>query len=477
MNNGFNNRIDAYNKYNQEFIEELKDLNDRNSAFVNMLLSEITNGTSTVMAKVIQSNAAFNVDWIDVVEGYIPSLMEIVKDKSSSVIENETNIAAIINSNKKLIPGNYEKRFIKTLINRMYSFINYRYNKMVSVEQDHLNRKIEVDSDFQLNNSNVHYNLKVDIDSANQNFSKVEDAIKRAKRLVEVISEIKVSSFMEKLAKQPEIKERIMKTNVLIKDPDYKNCYLLYLYVDSYVEAVSQTSERMVSVSDDYKDQLLNVLMLSFITIQANSKNREELIVEDDYMENITNTLSELSILEEEQEHNPANFKENMISRYAQAFDEYSATFTDRTSQKKVLRDMTSLVNMTYRYIGEIPNDKEDVFKTILITDEESYRRLVAEYKVKIRMLKDALLIKQADIASLTRSIEKMEGHIARYNEKVKAIKTKEKEAIKKKQDAQKAKERARAKAKREKEKAKAKPKSKTKKSTTKNPINNKKVE
>ena len=86
-----------------------------------------------------------------------------------------------------------------------------------------------------------------------------------------------------------------MKTNIILKNQDFRNCYLMWLFIDRYTSIgydVS-TKEKKLEVTDSYKDQLLNLVMMTYVSNQAYNPNRDLSYDDEDFKEKVINDRKE----------------------------------------------------------------------------------------------------------------------------------------------------------------------------------------
>lgn len=477
------NNSDLLIQYNDQLIAELLELNEKNH-FANLLISEISNGNNSVASKVLQESKLFDASWIDTLETYFPSIEQIIYESSET---------KLFEKNKKinLDLGAYENRFIKTLINHLYLFVNKRYDLVKNSYQNFSRNILELNSTFNAEGSEVNCKIHLEVKNENGNEtlnSENEKLVKRIEKLVNLINEYKISSFMQEIAKEKEILPPIMKTNIILKDPDYRNCYLLWLFIDRYTSLGYDVNvkEKEIVVSEGYQEQLINLIMIAYVANQANDPNRDVSYDDDDFKERILKRINQeqnydfATILnpENEQLANPfitEKFLNEVSNVFNKMFEErLESGETPSVSLKKVVSQMLEITNILYKNVFEIPDSKVDFFKRQQ-NDNQTDEEIVSDYHRKIKIMKDVITVKSADLKKTTNEMLKMEKKLTKHlesiqkakekelakkkvlEEKARLLKTKELEKKKAKENAQKAKELERQKAKKEAEKQKSK--------------------
>ena len=175
----------------------------------------------------------------------------------------------------------YENRFVMTLIERLYLFVKARYDiikdNVESYQHDHL----FYTSKFNLKDEEVSFNLDIDIkrDLDNPNINKHNiELLQRANNLMILVTGFKASSFMREMAKAKKVQPPIMKTNVILKNADFRNAYTLWLFLDRYNSLAYDihVRERPVRLSKEFKGDLDHISALSYSALVNNKKKRQE---------------------------------------------------------------------------------------------------------------------------------------------------------------------------------------------------------
>lgn len=267
-------------------------------------------GENIVYHKSIAEIKKFNDDWITTLETYFPSIDRIIGNPFSNLRYDEEIVpvekARKINStsvkhlaanthlikevvNDEVIPkkiltqqseieyGIYENRFIMTLINRLITFLSNRYevvkSNIDSYERKHLNLK----SKFNIFESEVAMDIdlvfKSQIDDANiKERSKIY--LGRVTNLTRMVAGYKNSPFMKMLEGQKPVKPPIMKTNIILKNPDFRNAYNLWLFLD-HCDSIFydiDVEERDLDVAPAYMYNLNQIALITYALVLYNQK-------------------------------------------------------------------------------------------------------------------------------------------------------------------------------------------------------------
>ena len=504
-------KTDLLSLYNDELINELNKLNEDNP-FTQFLLSEIGAGNNTVVSKILQESKIFDVTWIDTLESYFPSLDKIIRNPKSSIknvheviaserakkitsesirhlaahseyikeVDTKTDTVTpskVLTTFREQDMGIYENRFIKTLVNRLYAFIIKRYELVKDNYQSFTRNILEFNSNYNVNDSEVKCKIQLDVKSSRGNERlnhKNKLLVEKIEKLSQQISAYKYSPFMVALEGEKEVLPPIMKTNIILRNPDFRNCYLLWLFMDRYTSLGYDVSarEKQLTVEEQYRDQLLNLAMITYISNQANNPKHDFEFDEDGFKEKILKRLRQRNSGELQITLKPENIQlentlitEHFLKEANKMFnDSYEELLNNGDSPtvalKKVIREMLEVVNHVYKSLFDIPAANDDIFQRLL-QDQKSDEEFIKEYKQKIKVYKDVVSVKESDLKKTKQELAKMERMLEKHQNAIARAKAREQEKIRKAEEkarlaAERAKQREEEKARLAEERAKA---------------------
>ena len=260
-----NFNTDELTNYYAKIYAQVEDetLNDPYGSYI---LQRVKGGQKTVFNKTQSEIRNFDMSFLDVIESVYPAILKIMRDPKKSIrydsevvqvekakkINSETvrHLASHTQFIKKVTEDNvipskvlttfsedelaiYENRFIKTLVRRLEQFIERRYEVMKVSLESFETEKLDVKNSFLISGQEV--NVTLDIEIKNDLTADVETTKEQYNRLLGVrqdIQGLKGTEFMRALAKAKEVLPPIMKTNIILHNPDFKLCYGLWLYLD-----------------------------------------------------------------------------------------------------------------------------------------------------------------------------------------------------------------------------------------------------
>ena len=297
-------KTDELDKFYAEIIASIKD-QESNAQFPEFFYNILLAGDNKIYQKVITETKRFDGEWIQTLESYFPSLDRIIKNPKSA-LKYEEEITAIerakkttgasirhlaanthfikeIRDDNVVIPKKiltvsaeqdyqiYENRFIMTLINRLSSFVQNRYEVIKSNYESFQRNHVNFKSNFDINDSVVDMDIdlvikrNLDDDAINQHNL---DLLQRAEYLHNLVGGFKNSPFMKLMEKARRVVPPIMKTNVILKNPDFRNAYTLWLFLDRYtiLGFDNEVAEKNLPVQRKYLKNIYRLALLTYTT-------------------------------------------------------------------------------------------------------------------------------------------------------------------------------------------------------------------
>ena len=428
-------------KYSQKLDYALFNLN--NEEFYKYFENAFLNGDRTLYQKNISEAKTFDDTWIKTVESYFPSLDKITREPRS-ILRYDEDIVAVERAKKTSaksvrhlashtenirdiddqlfvtpkkvlieIPEQefaiYENRFIKTLINRLYLFVKNRYeiikNNVESFQKDRLSST----ANFNFNETKVELNIDLtitkDLDDKKINEHNHE-LLARTEKLNYLITGLKNSQFMKMLKNAPAVHPPIMKTNIITKNPEFRNAYNLWIFLDKYSILGYDVTirEKDLEFDDGFIDDINHMFATNYAIILGNQLNRlEKYNVPEGYQELVKKKTKIVSqnpkdfvpnpdLIEMEESH----LNEFFLRKYKELLDsginkETKNEFLDEPNDaiiKRNVRQTTDIVNALYDAKFEI-SEEADILHRLEDTDLEK------EYQRSLEQLRYAKIIRE----------------------------------------------------------------------------------
>ena len=173
----------------------------------------------------------------------------------------------------------YENRFVYHLIQRLFSFVDKRTDVIFWSTGDEtcnvMSMESKIDDAYEEISYKVEMTIKnrqrvVENDMANMDLFKRIDRVRRMSRT------LRASSFCDIMNGCAKVHSPIQRTNLMMKDPDYRTCYQLWQFIESYDE-VGYTIEEQDSAMQFDEEYLLQM----YINMITNYTVFKSLLVSD----------------------------------------------------------------------------------------------------------------------------------------------------------------------------------------------------
>lgn len=175
----------------------------------------------------------------------------------------------------------YENRFVCALVNNLTRFVEIRNDEMKDRVESFDRKNVNVHSRFTYGDTRFtcDVDLKVDdpIENNDNNTENLQiyDRIQQIRRRLGILQ---TTDFMKQLNRAKPVRPPIQKTNLLVKNVDYNNCYKLWLFISSYkyLGFSVEVQSRNLPVDGDYYDDLTVLVGLGMQSMLANDVIRRE---------------------------------------------------------------------------------------------------------------------------------------------------------------------------------------------------------
>ena len=469
---------DDLDRYFEFLSDELFNHGDRQ--FADLFMQAYLAGDNVLYQKNIAETKIFDDEWITTFESYFPSIDKITRNPRSFIkYENEitdierakkinaesvrhlashSQFVREIDRDNNVTPSKiltvhtdtdfdtYENRFLATLIQRMFLFVKSRLDiiraNVESFQKDHFS----INSKFGICEDEVDLRIdlvvKRDLDNKSINETN-QKLLQRVENLAMLIDGLKGSSFMKTMKKTRPVHPPIMKTNVILKNPDFKNAYKLWLFMDKYntLGYDVDIKEKDLEFDSKFKEYLDELVLINYCTILSNQIRRERKYNETEYKEYVRKRKK---ILHRSMDivDNPdtIDVEDNSINEYF--LDKYKKIFNKTLLEmekqgevrhddavKRSIRQATDVVNALFDSIFHI-EEETDYFK-MLVKKEN----IDEDYEIKKNQLKYAKIIrevKNVDLNKAVRNEKRIMKDLQKMNNKYIKAKMEQKQKSKK---------------------------------------------
>lgn len=425
------------------------------------LFNELQQGEKIIYNKTVRETKIFDGNFLDVVIGAYPSLLKICRDPKKTLaymqevvamekakkvdsesirhLASHTQYIRDINEQNEVIPskilstyaedniGIYENRFIKSLINRVIVFLDTRLKLMdenlESISADEIryknniklsHRKIDLEMNIKISNEILDETQK-----ARELFDKTKNALDKYRAL-------KGTGLYQAVAKFKDVVPPIMKTNIILHNPDFKIAYNLWLYIDRTTEVGYNVQSDEKTNDDD--DVILNdfnhigVFLINDLMHQRGIQSLEAFDGEKNVRELKHDDITKYELEPKDIKLSHQEISEYLLSRISEIFEEkykesLSQGLSYEMSVKRVFREMIDVLNRIYPNLFGV--NTEDMKKT---------PELLEILKRKQRVMKLIREQKQIDLNKMDRETQTLDTNIKNLEDYLKRQEERQKE-------------------------------------------------
>lgn len=284
--------------------------------FYRNFLAAIRGGENSIKHNKISQSVVLEDSWILTIESGLYSIEQIVRNPRKFIAESDLllDVSKVrrINSKtvrhlsshsqyvqniekngdvmpKKLLTFEmeediaiYENRFICALVLRLISFVEQRHLELKNKIGIYDETKVSLQSDFEYGGNRFQCELNFNVQEPPEDLSESE----RNKELFERIELIRrrlivlqATDFIKILSNKKPVRPPIQKTNLLMGNVDYHNCYNLWLFISAYTALGYEVeiSDKNLPVDGDYYDDLTVVAGLGAQSLITDNILKREL--------------------------------------------------------------------------------------------------------------------------------------------------------------------------------------------------------
>ncbi|MDD4213048.1 MAG: hypothetical protein PHY42_06635 [Bacilli bacterium] len=482
--------------------------------FSTSFISAIGAGDNTLFQKYMLETRVFDGTWVDFLEASIASIDTIVrnpksfiKDQSEIVpieMAKKTNAASVrhlashsryvktITNTGEVIPEKiltvyreedlaiYENRFVKTLIDKLVLFVEKRYATIVRLIGTDFINKFNETSKFEYDNIKVDFEMRLTIEKKvmdNEAEIRNKELLGRIEGVRAAILGFANSPFMRNLKSARPVQAPIQKTNILTRDPHYRKCYEVWLFLDSYgkIDYTVETGISEQKLNDDYLMRIRELILLSFATVVGNDESemgRFATLPQENKRIKKTKVLSDPDIASQEKS---VVMENHLINEYyyQEARRLYSRRINEAVADgepyhvalKDVYQKAFQITESIFNSLMEIPDDvkKDPIALLRFRMRNQQALNQITKYKAKdLKKMEKAMISNEKQIVKTKAKLqnkkaidqkpkvevisdERLQAIKAKEREKQLSLKLKEKEREKTKLQKQKEKEREKA--------------------------------
>lgn len=293
---------ELYLKYVNQVARGLED--DR---YFQYLFEMVRAGTNTLQQKNRVFHKVVDEQWLTVIEESLDAINQII-DKPRRFVTTEEEVVPValakkitadsvrhLSMNTQFIASDeggdiqptrvlnvstaetydlYENRFIYHLIQRLVTFIDKRTDVIFWSTGDETQNMVSMESKVDDAYEVIEYKMEMTVKNRQSFAENDSDNMKvfmRIDRVRRMVMALKNSSFCDIMAGCAKVRSPIQRTNLIMKDPDYRTCYKLWQFLESY-DDVGYTiveQDRALEFDEEYLIQLYTNLITNYAVFKS----------------------------------------------------------------------------------------------------------------------------------------------------------------------------------------------------------------
>ena len=293
---------DLYTKYTNKVERTLE--NDR---YFQYLFEIVQAGNNTIRQNNRVLHKVVDERWLTVVEEGLTSIFKIV-DKPRRFIATTEEVVPValarkitadsvrhLSQNTQFITTNakgdiqptkvlnvtteesfdlYENRFVYHLIQRLFAFVDKRTDVIFWSTGDETCNTMCMESKIDDAYEEISYKVEMTVknrQSFAENDNDYMDLFKRIDRVRRMSRTLRASSFCDIMNGCAKVRSPIQRTNLMMKDPDYRNCYKLWQFIESYDEVGYSIEEQDTALEfdEEYQTQMYINLITNYTIFKS----------------------------------------------------------------------------------------------------------------------------------------------------------------------------------------------------------------
>lgn len=254
-------------------------------------------------------NKVFDLDWVEKIEDCIPNLDNIVRNPRKFIVIEEdivdislaraistesvkhlaqhTNMIASVDKDGNVTPNKilnttkeesfeiYENRFIYTLLRNVSNFVTRRMDAIKAAYVNDNVLELDVDTSIFTGRTRVFYKLELigslPVEEVRAMNNEDLSIVERIAKLQRIISDFLSSPFAKQMVNSAPVRPPIQRTNVILKNPDFKKALVLWQFVESYTKMGFNVENKLdpVKIDDDLAVGITDMICMGSMLMEG----------------------------------------------------------------------------------------------------------------------------------------------------------------------------------------------------------------
>lgn len=171
----------------------------------------------------------------------------------------------------------YENRFIHSLVENLFYFLKYQFEKIKEAEDSTSSNGKEINYESKTEIDDVKYETKLNINISNKESTEKIDTkaiSKKIENMYTIVVGFQSSTIMKELERAEPVRSPIRKTNAILKDPLLNKCLELWEILEKYQNGIEV--EKAKELKTETNEDFINGLDLTNFLNYCIVTNRKE---------------------------------------------------------------------------------------------------------------------------------------------------------------------------------------------------------
>lgn len=177
----------------------------------------------------------------------------------------------LLNKFKEDTWNTYENRFVYTLLEKTTEFVSKRFEAIFAHMGEEFGAFLKVEAEAQNKKDIIRTNFDIRIKQNDDYYAKEgDDIFSRIARLDRQLKDYMQSKFAQQLRKYARVKNPIVKTNAIQKNPNFKACYKLWVFIYNYTDVGYSINiyEQSNEITPEFEQDIYHSILFDYLILK-----------------------------------------------------------------------------------------------------------------------------------------------------------------------------------------------------------------
>ncbi len=190
-----------------------------------------------------------------------------------NVTEDSVRPNRLMNKFKEDSWNTYENRFVYTLLEMAWEFVDKRYEAIFAAIGEEFGAFLKMDSKMKTYHESIDASIDLRIQQEEDMLSadeKNETIFSRIARLHRILGMFRQTNFAQEVSKYGKIKPPLVRTNAIAKNPNYKACHKLWNFIIAYKDVGYKINiyEQSTVIDEAFTRDIYHSILFNYIILK-----------------------------------------------------------------------------------------------------------------------------------------------------------------------------------------------------------------